>query len=503
MDRRQFITATAHTGVALTLPLALPASELPADITELSASALSAAIREQQISCVDVMQAYLDRIARHNPVYNAVVSMLPDAELLQQAALADQALNADEYWGWMHGMPHAIKNLANAKGLETSSGSPIFAGIIATDDDLHVSRIRAAGAIFIGKTNTPEFGLGSQSYNPVHGTTRCAYDPNLTAGGSSGGAACGMATHMLPIAEGSDMMGSLRNPAAFNNVIGFRPSQGRVPGVPSDDLFYQQLATDGPMGRNVEDTIRLLETMAGFDPRAPLSRRDRVPPFEEYAAPELTGYRIGWLGDYRGYLATEPGLMDLCESAVKRLSQHGAIIEDCMPDYDMAKLWQTWLTFRHWALGNARPLYDDVAKRRLLKPEMVWEIEGSFDMPAARVASAGLDRADWYRALLDLFAHYDILALPSAQVFPFDADVHWPASIDGRPMDTYHRWMEIVIGGTLSGLPVVNLPVGFDERGRPMGVQFIGRMGQDREVLEFALAYEAVTDHLQVSPQFA
>lgn len=500
MDRRQFLGAASGVGVTLSLPAELAASEIPVDITELSASQLSAVIRDQQVSCVDVMRAYLERIHRYNPVYNAIVSMVDDGELLRQAELADQALGRDEYWGWMHGMPHAIKNLANAKGLETSSGSPIFAGTIAEADDLHVARIRAQGAIFIGKTNTPEFGLGSQSYNPVHGTTKCAYDPALTAGGSSGGAASGMATHMLPIADGSDMMGSLRNPGAFNNVIGFRPSQGRVPSVPSDDLFYHQLSTDGPMGRTVEDTIRLLQTMAGYDSRSPLSLRDTIPSYDQFRPIELTGYRIGWMGDYAGYLATEPGVMEVCEAALSRLAPHGVAVEECKPAYDMARLWQTWLTLRHWALADVKVLYDDPETRKLLKPEVVWEIEGSFGMPASQISAAGLARADWYRALHALFERYDILALPTAQVFPFDANVHWPVSIDGRKMDTYHRWMEVVIGGTLSGLPVVNLPAGFDARGRPMGMQFIGRMGQDKDVLEFALAYEAVTDFLDQRP---
>jgi amidase len=476
------------------------AQELPADITSLSASQLSSAIRARQVSCVEVMQGYLERIHRYNPVYNAIVSMVDDDELIKQAELADRALDRDEYWGWMHGMPHAVKDLADAKGLETSCGSKIFAGTIAGEDSLHIARIRAQGAIFIGKTNTPEFGLGSQSYNNVHGTTKNAYDPRLTAGGSSGGAATGMATHMLPIADGSDMMGSLRNPAAFNNVIGFRPSQGRIPSVPSDDLYYQQLGTDGPMGRNVEDTIRLLGTMAGYDSRAPLSLRDKIPAYNEFRKTDLADFRIGWMGDYEGYLATEPGLLDLCEHSLKDLSGHGVIVEDCKPVYDMAQLWQTWLALRHWAISSRTEFYDDPKKKELLKPEIIWEIEGSFDIPASRIAEAAIARADWYRALHMLFNRYDLLALPTAQVFPFSADVHWPGSINGRAMDTYHRWMEVVIGATLAGLPVVNLPAGFDKQGRPMGMQFIGQMGHDQQVLEFALAYETVTNHLDQQP---
>ncbi len=504
MDRRTFLGRTGGIGMAMAFPALhsewVKASELPADLTSLSASQLSAAIKSRQVSCHEVMQAYLARIHRYNPVYNAIVSMVGDDELMRQAKLADRALDRGEYRGWMHGMPHAVKDLANAKGLETSYGSRIFAGTIAAEDDLHIARIRDQGAIFIGKTNTPEFGLGSQSYNDVHGTTRNAYDRQLTAGGSSGGAACGMALHLLPTADGSDMMGSLRNPAAFNNVIGFRPSQGRVPSLPSQDLFYQQLATDGPMGRNVEDTIRLLGTMAGYDERAPLSMRDEIPAYEQFQMADLKGYRIGWMGDYSGYLPTEPLLLDLCQHSLESLAQYGAVIADCLPKYDMARLWETWLTLRHWSLGGHRDLYDNPETRKLLKPEVVWEIEGSFDMPAARVANAGIARADWYRALLQLFASYDVLALPTAQVFPFSAEVHWPTEIAGRKMDTYHRWMEVVIGDTLAGLPAVNLPAGFDQRSRPMGMQFIGRMGEDRKLLEFAMAYEAHTDHLLRRP---
>lgn len=501
LTRRQALGVTAKLAATVALPALRMSSSLaqalPTDVTAMSASQLSAAIRARQVSCVEVMQAYLARIHRHNPVYNAIVSMLDDDTLIEQARDADRALDRDEYRGWMHGMPHAVKDLADAAGLETSRGSRIYAGTFSDEDDLHVARMRAQGAIFIGKTNVPELGMGSQSYNEVHGTTVNAYDPELTAGGSSGGAACGMATRMLPIADGSDMMGSLRNPAAFNNVIGFRPSQGRVPRVPSNDFYYSQLSVDGPMGRNVEDTIRLLVTLSGYDARAPLSLRDALPSHEAFRAPALSGRRIGWMGDYEGYLATEPGILDLCTASLEMLAADGVIIEDCRPGYDMARLWQTWLTLRHWSQTGNQSLYENPETRALLKPEIVWEIEGSIDMPAERVTEAAVARADWYLALNTLFARYDLLALPTSQVFPFPADVHWPKSINGRDMDTYHRWMEVVIGGTLAGLPVVNVPVGFDGRGRPMGMQLIGRMGQDRAVLEFALAYEALTNHLE------
>jgi len=489
----------ATQSISLVSTPSLFAQSLPAEITAMTASQLSIAIRSRQVSCVEVMQAYLDRIHKINPVYNVIVSMVEDDLLIEQARFADQALSKEEYWGWMHGMPHAVKDLANARGLETSYGSPLFAGTIAENDDIHVSRIRGQGAIFIGKTNVPEFGLGSQSYNTVHGTTKNAYNPALTSGGSSGGAASGMALQVLPTADGSDMMGSLRNPAGFNNVVGFRPSQGRVPATPSD-LFYHQLSVNGPMGRNVEDTIRLLNTIAGFDARSPLSLKDTIPDYESFRKSHFLDYRIGWMGNYEGYLATEPGVIDICERALARLDQFGVIVENCQPEYDMARLWQTWLTFRHWSQTGRQAQYHDPQIKRQFKPELVWEIEGSFDISGERLSRAAVDRADWYRALHKLFQKYDILALPSAQVFPFDADIHWPKAINGRTMDTYHRWMEVVIGGTLAGLPVVSLPAGFNNEGKPMGIQFIGRMGKDQEVLEFAMAYDVVTDYLQVRP---
>ena len=504
MKRREFLSNATGLAVVSAFPAVrsnrFMDGQVPTDLTSLSASQLSAAIKQGQASCVEVMQAYLQRIHRYNPVYNAIVSMADDDVLIGQAELADQALAKGEYWGWMHGMPHAVKDLADAEGFPTSSGSPIRAGTVAEQDGFMISRIRSQGAIFIGKTNVPEFGMGSQSYNPVFGATGSAYDPALTAGGSSGGAACGLGTHMLPVADGSDLMGSLRNPGAFNNVIGFRPSQGRVPGGGDGDLFYQQMSTGGPLGRNSEDTIRLLHSIAGYDAAQPLSLRDELPAFEAFEARDVPGLRIGWMGSYEGHLSTEPGVLELCESSLGGLTREGAIVESCVPQYDMDRLWQTWLTLRHWTRHGMRALYDDPESRRLLKPEAIWEIEGSIGTSAARIYEAGIARADWFRALDALFDEYDFLALPTSQVFPFPKEIHWPETINGIRMDTYHRWMEVVIGGTLAGLPVVNVAVGLDQQGRPMGMQIMGRFGEDKAVLEFSMAYERVTDHLDRRP---
>ena len=502
MDRREFMGGALVGAASLPLVGARPilASELPPDITEISASILSAAIRQRQLSCKEVMEAYLERIHRYNPVYNAIVSMRDDETLMREAVAADKALDRGEYHGWMHGMPHAVKDLNDVKGLPTSAGSPIFAGQVASADSFAIARIREQGAIFIGKTNTPEFGMGSQSYNPVFGATGSAYDPTLTAGGSSGGAACGLGTHMLPVADGGDMMGSLRNPGAFNNVIGFRPTYGRVPEGGSGDLFYLQLAVGGPMGRNSEDTVRLLCTMAGYSADEPLALRDDLPTPEQFAATNLKGLRIGWLGDYNGYLEMEPGIIELCESSLTTLAGQGAVVEPCQPDFEMSRLWETWLTLRHWRRHTMRSLYDNPETRAKLKPEAIWEIEGSFNTSSTQIFDAGIARSDWFRSLRGLFDRYDLLVLPTAQVFPFSKEVHWPEKINDRQMDTYHRWMEVVIGASLAGLPTVNVPAGFDASGRPMGMQVMGPLGEDRRVLEFAMAYEAVTEHLQVRP---
>ncbi|MCY1392814.1 Acylamidase [compost metagenome] len=471
------------------------------EIVALPAVQLSEAIRSRQFSCREVMQAYLAQIERYNPEVNAIVSLQPAEQLLAQADERDRQLARGQWLGWMHGMPQAVKDLAATAGIRTTMGSPLFAEQVPEHDAISVARVRASGAIFVGKTNVPEFGLGSQSYNNVFGTTGNAYDPSLCAGGSSGGAAVALALRMLPVADGSDMMGSLRNPAAFNNVFGLRPSQGRVPHGPAPELFVQQLGTEGPMGRSVADVARLLQTQAGYDSRSPLAIRDNLGDLAASLQRDFKGARIGWLGDFNGYLPMERGVMQLCEGALQDFVDLGCVVEACQPDYSMERLWQTWLVHRQWLVqGNLGKLYADPAKRALLKPEALWEVESGLHLNAADVYQASLDRSDWYRALGKLFECYDYLLLPSAQMFPFDADVHWPKAIAGRPMDTYHRWMEVVIGATLAGLPAMNVPVGFNPAGLPMGLQIIGPAQADLAVLQLAHAHEQLTQWVNNCP---
>ena len=467
-------------------------SSSPTTITGMSAVQLSQNIHARSVSCREVMAAFLAQVDRLNPQFNAIVSRVDSERLLAQADSCDAELAAGTSRGWMHGFPMAIKDLAATAGVVTTRGSPLLARHVPTEDDLLVTRMKAAGGILIGKTNTPEFGLGSQTYNPVFGTTRNAWDPRRCAGGSSGGAAVALALHMLPVADGSDMMGSLRNPAGFNHVFGLRPSQGRVPAWPQPDLWLHQLGTEGPMGRSVEDVARLLAVQAGRDDRVPLSISGSWPGAPlDLRPPDLARTRIGWLGNLDGYLAMEPGILDVCEAALRRLSDDGCTVEALRPPFPPAAVWDTWLTWRRWLVaGRLRTYWLNPATRDKLKPEACWEIEQGERLSANEVLAAGASRSSFYQQMLALFDRYDALALPTAQVWPFDADQHWPSSIAGRPMDTYHRWMEVVIYATLAGLPAISIPAGFGPEGLPMGLQLIGRPQDELGLLRLARAYE-------------
>lgn len=469
------------------------------DLVTMNALDLSHAIRTRQVSCREVMAAFLAHIERLNPRVNAIVSMQSHEGLLKEAAVRDAELSRGQYRGWMHGLPHAVKDLAATRGIRTTWGSPLL-DTVPDFDSIFVERLRRAGVIIIGKTNAPEFGLGSQTYNPIFGTTLNAYDQSKCAGGSSGGAAVALALRMLPVADGSDMMGSLRNPAAYNNVIGFRTSYGLVPSA-GEELFLEQLSVSGPMGRSVADVAMLLSVMAGPDPRAPFSLDQDPAAFTEPLKRDLKGTRLGWLGDLGGHLPMDPGIMKLCRGSFEALHAIGCAVEQAKPDYSPDRMWETWVTLRHWLVaGDLGDLYKDASKRARMKPEAQWEVEGGLKLTGLQVYKASQARSDWYRAVQKLFEHYDYLLLPSAQVFPFDAAVHWPKAIQGVAMDTYHRWMEVVVPASLLGFPAINVPVGFNEQGLPMGMQIIGRNHADLSVLQLAYAYEQATKWVSSHP---
>jgi amidase len=472
------------------------------DITRLGALELSAEIHARRVSCVEVMQAFLARIARLNPRLNAIISQRDPDALLAQAREMDALAAAGRWMGWMHGMPQAIKDLAATRDLPTTLGSPLYRDNRPAADALIVERMRAAGAILIGKTNTPEFGLGSQTYNPVHGVTRNPYDTTLCAGGSSGGAAVALAARLLPVADGSDMGGSLRNPAAFNNVFGMRPSAGLVPKHPAPELFLEQLGTEGPMARSVPDLARLLATQAGADPRAPLSRGPDPAIFAKPLEAPARGLRVGWLGDLEGYLPFDEGILPLCRDALGTLAGLGCEVDqDARLGFDPQRLWRMWITLRSCLVAGGRwDDYADPARRARMKPEAVWEVEQALGVSALQVYQASKERSAWHQHLLGLFGRYDVLVLPTAQVFPFAADVPWPSRVGGRAMDTYHRWMEVVIGPTLAGAPAISVPVGFGPGGAPMGMQLIGAPGDDLRILRLAHAYDQATGWVRRCP---
>lgn len=470
---------------------------------ELDALALSQAIHSRQVSCREVMQASLQRVAALNPRFNAIVNLQDGEALLRQADERDALLARGQSTGWMHGFPHAVKDTANVAGIPTTQGSPLLRNFVPKEDALLVQRIKAAGAIVIGKTNVPEFAMGSHTFNPVFGATGNAYAPDKSAGGSTGGGAVALALRMLPLADGSDFMGSLRNPAAWNNVFGLRPSYGRVPSWPVWDLWVNQLSTDGPMARTVPDLARLLATQAGYDPRAPMSLEDDPALAQPLRPLACQGVRIGWMGDLGGHLAMEPGILPTCEGALKRLEAQGCVIQPAtLGHLAPEKVWQAWLVWRR-ALSAARiaPLLLNPKNREHIKPESLWEYEQTTHLTGNEFTAASVQRSAFYQQMLALFEQHDFLALPATQVWPFDVTLRWPERIGERAMDTYHRWMEVTLYATFAGLPAISVPAGFNEQGLPCGLQLIGKPRDDLGLLRLAHAYElAASDVLARRP---
>lgn len=463
-----------------------------ADLTELDADALSRAIHARELSCRQVMQAYLARIDRLNPRFNAIVNLAPYDALLKQADERDTELARGQSRGWMHGMPQAIKDTAHALGFPSTLGSRVLEHAMPAVDSLYVSRMKAAGCIVIGKTNMPEFGLGSHTFNDIFGPTCNAWDPTRSAGGSSGGAAVALALRLLPVADGSDFMGSLRNPAAWNNVFGLRPSQGRIPGWPKPEYWVSQLATDGPMARNARDLAQLLSVQAGHDPRVPLSIAQGPRSFVPGEPLALGRVRIGWLSDLGGHLATEPGVLAVCAQALGVLADAGMQVEELSPGFEPEAVWEAWLIWRRALVASAMAAaLAQPGAREKIKPEALWEHDSAANLGFSQFMQASQRRGAFHGHMLELLQRFDVLALPSAQVWPYDIRDRWPRQIAGRQMDTYHRWMEVTLYATFAGLPAISVPAGFGgPRHLPMGLQLIGKPGGEIELLELAAIYE-------------
>ena len=465
----------------------------PSGIVMMDAVKLADAIRARQVSCVEVMTAHLDHIDKINPRVNAIVALQDRASLLAQSEERDRQVAHGELMGPLHGFPLAVKDLMPVKGIRMTMGSPIFKDFVPEADGIMVERLRKAGGIFIGKTNTPEFGLGSHTYNSVYGPTRNAYDQTRSAGGSSGGAAVALALRMLPVADGNDFGGSLRNPAGWNNVFGFRTSMGLVPSN-AQDGWFPSMSVVGPMARNVPDLSMLLSVQAGYDARAPLSTSGDGSVFQRRLESDLKGKRIAWSGDFKGYLPYEPGVLDVCRHALTIFESMGCVVEEAQPDYSIDAVWRAWLTLRAWQSGGSLlTYYNDPKKRALLKPEAILEVENGLKLTAFEISAASAVRTAWYQAVRQFFEKYDYFIVPTAQLFAFDVNLHWPREIAGKKMETYHEWMKVVLPITMSGCPALAVPAGFGNGGLPIGIQIVGPIHAELACLQLAYGYDTAT----------
>lgn len=445
------------------------------ELCDSSAAAMARLLRERAISARELMAAHLVRIALVNPAVNAIVAKLPDEECLARADEADRQVARSGPIGPLHGLPIAFKDLEAAAGFPCTRGSRIFRNTIPTADSIIVGRLRRAGAIPIGKTNVPELGMGSHTYNDVYGTTRNPYDVTKSAGGSSGGAGAALAAGMLPIADGSDLGGSLRNPANFNSVVALRPSVGRVPKAAAVCPELPDFAVTGPMARTVEDVVLLLGAMTDTRLALPV----RVP----------GGLRIAWCPDLDG-LPLDRRVREVVDAQRLVFESLGCRIEDACPDLsDADDVFLTIRARRSWT--EYAPLLDD--HRALMKPEAIQEIEAG-----ARLTAADLERAVLrHRMLIDRLerfqASFEFLVCAVNQVPPFDASLTWPASVDGVPMRHYIEWMKSTYWISVTGCPAVSVPAGFTPDGLPVGIQIVGRARDDLGVLHLAHAFEQAT----------
>ncbi|WP_322488353.1 amidase [Chloroflexus sp.] len=461
------------------------------------ATAITRLIRQRAVSASEVLEAHLARIEALNPLVNAIVT-LDAAGSRDRARAIDEALARGEDPGPLAGLPVAHKDLAETKGMRTTYGSPIFADFVPDFDALIVARLKAAGAVTIGKTNTPEFGAGSQTFNPVFGSTRNPYDLSKTCGGSSGGAAVALACGMIPIADGSDLGGSLRNPAGYCNVVGFRTSPGRVPVWP-DPTPYLPFAIDGPMARTVADIALVLQAIAGPDPRAPLSISEPASIFAQPLERDLRGVRVAWSPDLGG-LPVDPRVSDVIAAQRVVFEQLGCIVEEATPDLsDADEIFQVIRAFRYeLTLGE---LLD--RERARMKDTVVWNIEAGRALSGPQVGRAIRLHAALLARLHKFMQRYEFIIAPVSQVPPFPVEQPYITEINGVPMRNYIEWMRSCYYISVCNTPAISVPAGFTHDGLPVGLQIIGRPRADFSVLQLAYAYEQATQHWRRHPQLA
>jgi amidase len=458
------------------------------DLCFASGRDLAALIRSRQLSSREVMAAHLRQIERVNPVINAIVAKLDDRACLALADQADRALARHERVGPLHGLPWAFKDLEAVVGFPFTNGSPIYKAQMPVEDTLLVERIRGAGAIPIGKTNVPEFGMGSHTYNRVYGTTRNPHDITKSAGGSSGGAAAAVAAGLLPLADGSDLGGSLRNPASFNNVVGFRPSVGLVATAPTV-LPFLGFAVKGPIARSVSDVAFLLSVIAGSDRRDPGTYPVDPSIFTRSLSRDFTDVRVAWCPDLGG-LPLDGATRDVVDRQRGRLEELGCVVSDVCPDFRDAD--EVFLTIRQWRtwimLG---PLLEN--HRSELKPEAIWEIEAGAALTSGAVARAMTRHGELLDRIRRFQDTYEFLVCAVSQVPPFEASADWPREVNGVRMDTYIAWMKSAYWVTTTFCPAISVPAGFTPNGLPVGLQIVGRAREDFSVLQLAHAFEQAT----------
>ena len=449
----------------------------------------AAAIRERRISARELLELHLARIAERNRELNAIVSLDPD-RARAGAAAADQHLASGAPVGPLHGLPFAFKDTHAVAGWRTTYGSPLFRDHVPDADELIVERIRRAGVVTLGRTNVPEFAAGSHTFNTLFGTTRNPLHPSRSAGGSSGGAAAALASGMVPLAEGSDMGGSLRNPASFCGVVGLRPSLGRVPEWPKANQ-WETTSIGGPMARNVGDVALLLSVIAGPDPRAPLALGDPGVAFAPPLAGTLRGLRVAYALDLGGAFEVDASVAAVVEEAGRLFARSGAAVLSAWPDLSLAD--DTFRTLRAWhfqaSYGAMLARNPDAFKRSLAD-----NIRAGESLTGADVARAYAQRTQLGETMRLFFRSYDVLVLPVSQVPPFPADQEFPTEINGRPMETYLDWMRSAYFITVTGCPAVSVPAGRTPDGLPVGVQIVAPHGADRRLLEIAAAFEQVRD---------
>ena len=471
---------------------------MSSDLCFMDARKLAGLVRMHEVSSREVMTAYLAQINRLNPTLNAIVAKLPDEECLKLADDADRRFARGEKSGALHGLPIAFKDLQAVVGFPYTQGSPIFKDVFPTEDTVIVQRLRQAGAIPIGKTNVPEFGMGSHTYNNVYGTTVNPYDVTKSAGGSSGGAGAALAVGMLPIADGSDLGGSLRNPANFNNVVALRPSVGLVPTAPSP-LPLLGFSVNGPMARTVDDVAWLLSVMAGADPRDPACYPSDPAAFARPLDRSFIGTRVAWCPDLGG-VPLSPQVRQVLEAQRRTFEALGCIVEDASPDLrDADEVFLTIRAFR--SAATLGPLVQQHRER--MKPEAIWEIEHGARLTGADLARAMILHGELMDRMRRFQETHEFVLCAVNQIPPFSAAEDWPTQIDGMPMENYIAWMKSAYWISVTFCPAISVPAGFTSGGLPVGIQIVGRQRDDRGVLELAFAFEQATGFLKRRPLLA